>query len=839
MPKTQYIQQKENFQRLFMKRGDILSEFFEISDKARDGGMGDVFFCRDKRDNKFYVLKTFNDIALSDQFKEEVLFSLSIPKHPNIVYSRTVVTDESNYYLVMDFIGKQPYSLNEEVQGSTLAQVIYHYSLENKQALIWGIQICQGMEFLHECGLKSHKDLKPENILISPTNEVKITDFGLASSKKQGGTIGYQAPECIKNKSADIRSDIYSFGVILYQMLNHGAFPFAEGNSYSISKSKLKESFGACILEKCLAEEPSKRYDDFTQIKEELLACLENHFPEYQMPKKIHNNTQGHVWDPEQDELMFLGSLLLYSNELQAEELLLRGIGFYLLKQYLAGFMYLSKAIEKNKNLKGAYSYRYKCRCGIISDQTLAIARWFVYLISFLILAFINNLVGLVIYYNTGWLVITPVLDIIMPLVLILFFSHYWDYEISKNKKIQILYYLVPIEQLFLMLFSKHAFFAVYNYYIEWVYAGIFVLVVGGGIAYSTWKVVQRRKKKEWLSAIWLYLKIIYTFEINGIRYGWQLLFNHDKVSVKSEKQENAWEILNNRNAYPLVEYGVACLRLYQDPGPYSYDIILHHNILFDKIVGNYSQMLKHCEELEKKFDYRSTSLYWALFEKALFYKKRGNIVAETESWNKIVSLYAQLCMKTPVKVDFIRDANNEYPKGELNERMTVAFIVLVAYFQTRENLEGYYFAVASSYFLVLEREFATIFYEKFLKGIKEVDFEEIDKNTENALQEFNKYFFKESKQLYFSVNELKWQAARLYQRLGLCEYELKQYSKAFYYFSKAIQYEPHNKKLYTWRRMAARKTLFYPGCIKDLYCCILCCLDYGITLRKEMSRNI
>ena len=63
--------------------------------------------------------------------------------------------------------------------------------------------------------------------------------------------------------------------------------------------------------------------------------------------------------------------------------------------------------------------------------------------------------------------------------------------------------------------------------------------------------------------------------------------------------------------------------------------------------------------------------------------------------------------------------------------------------------------------------------------------------------------------------------------------------SKAFYYFSKAIQYEPHNKKLYTWRRMAARKTLFYPGCIKDLYCCILCCLDYGITLRKEMSRNI
>ena len=79
MPKTQYIQQKEKSQPLFMKRGDILSEFFEISDKAREGGMGDVFFCRDRRDNKFYVLKTSSKASGTDEqlFTKECKINLS------------------------------------------------------------------------------------------------------------------------------------------------------------------------------------------------------------------------------------------------------------------------------------------------------------------------------------------------------------------------------------------------------------------------------------------------------------------------------------------------------------------------------------------------------------------------------------------------------------------------------------------------------------------------------------------------------------------------------------------------------------------------------------------
>ena len=86
MPKTQYIQQKEKSQPLFMKRGDILSEFFEISDKAREGGMGDVFFCRDRRDNNFYVLKTFKEgnnkdiLILDENFRKEALIVLKMPR---------------------------------------------------------------------------------------------------------------------------------------------------------------------------------------------------------------------------------------------------------------------------------------------------------------------------------------------------------------------------------------------------------------------------------------------------------------------------------------------------------------------------------------------------------------------------------------------------------------------------------------------------------------------------------------------------------------------------------------------------------------------------------------
>ena len=123
MPKTQYIQQKEKFQRLFMKRGDILSEFFEISDKARDGGMGDVFFCRDKRNNKFYVLKTFRKIQESKDncnlknFDKEALASLQMPRLPYVVYTKTLIADGLRQYLVMDFIGEPPRNLNEIVQG--------------------------------------------------------------------------------------------------------------------------------------------------------------------------------------------------------------------------------------------------------------------------------------------------------------------------------------------------------------------------------------------------------------------------------------------------------------------------------------------------------------------------------------------------------------------------------------------------------------------------------------------------------------------------------------------------------------------------------------------------
>lgn len=277
MPKTQYIQQKENFQRLFMKRGDILSEFFEISDKARDGGMGDVFFCRDKRDNKFYVLKTFREIQESKDncnlknFDKEALASLQMPRLPYVVYTKTLIADGLRQYLVMDFIGEPPRNLNEIVQGKTLSRVLESTKIEYKQSLIWAIEFCRGMHNLHKYGIAVHKDIKLDNILLASDNSIRITDFGLAVLDKKGGTKGYLPPEYRESSELTEQSDIYSFGIVLYQL-------FFNTCSVKIDKERVEKNR---LLQKCLKTNPRERYQHFSDLEKDLQKELKQKFPQY------------------------------------------------------------------------------------------------------------------------------------------------------------------------------------------------------------------------------------------------------------------------------------------------------------------------------------------------------------------------------------------------------------------------------------------------------------------------------------------------------------------------------------------------------------------------------
>ncbi|MBR4355008.1 MAG: tetratricopeptide repeat protein [Elusimicrobiaceae bacterium] len=278
MPKTQYIQQKEKSQPLFMKRGDILSEFFEISDKAREGGMGDVFFCRDKRDNKFYVLKTFQEIKEGKDnnlrnFDKEAMASLQIPRLPYVVYTKTLIADGTRQYLVMDFVGKQPRSLEEPVQGETLARVLKSTKIEYKQALIWAIEFCRGMQNLHKHGIAVHKDIKLDNILLAPDNSICITDFGLSVLNKKGGTKGYFPPEYGKSSELTEQSDIYSFGIVLYQL-------FFNTCSVTINQELVDKNI---LLKQCLKNNPKERYQHFSDLEKDLKKELKQKFPEYKL----------------------------------------------------------------------------------------------------------------------------------------------------------------------------------------------------------------------------------------------------------------------------------------------------------------------------------------------------------------------------------------------------------------------------------------------------------------------------------------------------------------------------------------------------------------------------
>lgn len=345
MPKTQYIEPNEEIAKSAVARGDVLSEFFEISDKAREGGMGDVFFCRDKRDNKFYVLKTSSKTSNTDEqlFTKECNFVLRLWKHPYVAYAKTVLSDAEHLYIVMEFVGKQPYNLQEAVQGETLARVMNKTQIEPKQALIWAIQFCQGMQFLNNAGMESHKDIKPDNILITSQNDIKITDFGLACAEKKGGTVGYRPPEYFsKEGRLTVTSDVYSFGLVLYQMLN-GNKPLPNVTKWDedapkyeyVRTDSIQSVHCQDIITKCLADSPADRYQDFYELEKGLSDYLKKHYSEYVFPKKA-------------------------AEKMTASDYFLKGLGYYQLNENLWAFLLFSLAIFEDPKMAEAYYYRSK-----------------------------------------------------------------------------------------------------------------------------------------------------------------------------------------------------------------------------------------------------------------------------------------------------------------------------------------------------------------------------------------------------------------------------------------------------------------------------------------------
>ncbi|MFA0833761.1 MAG: tetratricopeptide repeat protein [Methanobacterium formicicum] len=306
-----------------IKIGDIIGPLFyeedlnfEVYDIFK-GGMGVVYAGLIAKHGAIIALKTFQDRFINsdidnDRFQQESLAWIKLEIHPNIVYALTFDVVDRRPFICLEFVAP------DENNRNTLEDYL-RTNLSNSQIIDWAIQFCYGMSHAFSRGVSPHRDIKPTNIMITQEKLVKITDFGLAnvwdpdlifkedSSTKEitalkgtdneilSGTPPWMAPENFSGY-ADIKSDIYSFGIVLYQMINNGKLPF-EAESldgwkqvHQNNKIPQMDSILFSIVEKCTEKDPENRYNDFNELKKDLEALYieETGKRPYKPTKLIH-----------------------------------------------------------------------------------------------------------------------------------------------------------------------------------------------------------------------------------------------------------------------------------------------------------------------------------------------------------------------------------------------------------------------------------------------------------------------------------------------------------------------------------------------------------------------
>jgi len=269
-----------------IKSGMFINDRYEIIDKVGSGGMANVYKAKDHRLNRFVAIKVLKSEFSSDtnfikKFRAEAQ-SVAGLSHPNIVSVYDVGDDDDLHYIVMEL-----------VEGITLKRFIERRQrLEIKEAVGIAIQICQGMEAAHNHHI-IHRDIKPQNIIISREGKVKVADFGIAKAASSmtltqdgEGSVHYLSPEQARGGYSDERSDIYSLGVTMYEMLT-GQVPFSGDNNVSVVLLHLQSEATPVgvlnpnvpnsidlIVQKCMQKKPERRYQNAAELIADLRRSI-------------------------------------------------------------------------------------------------------------------------------------------------------------------------------------------------------------------------------------------------------------------------------------------------------------------------------------------------------------------------------------------------------------------------------------------------------------------------------------------------------------------------------------------------------------------------------------
>ncbi len=274
--------------------GRVLGGRYEILEDIDSGGMACVYKALCRKTNHIVAVKVLKNKFAENadyvkRFKKEAQAAFSL-EHENIVHVNDVGCDEGVYYMVM-----------EHMDGSTLKALIDKQGrLEEKDTILYAIQICSALSAAHKKGI-IHRDIKPQNILLNKEQTAKVTDFGIAKSLTAPneqeteviGSVYYVSPEQARGDNVDARSDIYSMGIMLYEMLT-GELPYKGDQTVSVALKHINEKITAPekinplisksinnIVLKATSKNKKDRYRSMDAMKEDLVRALVNKNGEY------------------------------------------------------------------------------------------------------------------------------------------------------------------------------------------------------------------------------------------------------------------------------------------------------------------------------------------------------------------------------------------------------------------------------------------------------------------------------------------------------------------------------------------------------------------------------